>query len=359
MSETPSLDSQALFDACLNAYGITDFQTQIVRYPETYRDFVQAKLMPQRELELSLKVGFYFGHRTAGLGEFLSFSVMPKLLKEIYPGAKVFVGPNRFAESVFKDDPFVDGIGEQPGREPFGSQREFGPGTTTQRRLLPMGIYSSRPLGPTMVLAADKLERARDWKSKLSLRGRKLVFIQSSGRTNPKVFSFLKWSRWLHSLRDEFLFVQIGNLRDQFIWAEKILLKQWDIREMAALLSLGDAFVGPNSGVMHLASAVGTHAVVMHNEALASEMVFPVLADNEMLPGRANHHLSHCYPWHHHVVIDRLWDLPQANSPFAKRASLESFRATLLEACRIENPAWTSMKSHFANAPIGLLRGKI
>jgi hypothetical protein len=172
-----------------------------------------------------------------------------------------------------------------------------------------------------------------------------LVFFQSSGRTNPKVFSFVKWTYWLRQLRGEFCFVQIGNLRDQFVWAEHILLKQWKIEEMAALLSVGDSFVGPNSGVMHLASAVGTRSLIMHNEARASEIAFPVLGDNDKLPGPVNHHLFHCYPWHFHLVIDRLFD---GETSFAARASFENFRVTLRQACSNENPAWSDMKSRFS-----------
>jgi hypothetical protein len=340
----PAIETSDLFDACLKAYQITDFTTQIVRYPETYADFVQTKLMPKREFERSLTEGFYFGHRTAGLGEFLSFSALPRLIKQHFPMAKVWVGPNRFSEAVFKHDPHVDGIGERRGREPYGSQREFGFGTTTNRRLNAVGLFTARPLGPEMTLSPESVIKAEAWKQKLNLNGRKLVFMQSSGRTNPKVFSALKWSHWLWKLRDEFCIVQIGNLRDQFIWAEHIMLKQWRIDEMAALLSLGDAFVGPNSGVMHLASAVRTRAVVMHNEAKSSEMVFPVLGDNEKLPGRVNHHLFHCYPWHYHLVIESLFD---ARSRFAELASFENFKAVLREACRQPNPRWTSMEPHF------------
>lgn len=333
-----------LFDACLKAYGITDFTAQIVRYPETFAEHIQKKLMPKGEFEKSLTEGFYFGHRTAGLGEFLSFSLLPKVIKHHYPMAKVFIGPNRFAHAVFKNDPHVDGIGERPNREPYGSGREFGFGTTTNRRLNSFGIFSARPLGPAMTLTPETVARAQEWKAGLNLKGRKLVFLQSSGRTNPKVFSFFQWTYWLRTLRDEFYVAQIGNLRDQFLWTEHFLLKQWRIDEMAALLSVADAFVGPNSGVMHLASAVGTRAVVIHNEAKASEMVFPTLGDNDQLPGLVNHHLYHCYPWHYHLVIDRLYD---AHSRFADRASIETFRAVLREACVRPNPRWTAIEHHF------------
>ena len=345
-----------LFKASLKAYQIADFDRQILRYHETYRDFVNSKLMSQQELDLSLREGFYFGHPEAGLGEFLSFSALPRLIKQMYPGSKVFVGPNRFSEAVFKNNHFVDGVEVLENRTPFGSQREFGFGTTTQRRLLPIGVFHPSPIGPEMTPSAGAIAKAEQWKAKLNLRGRKLVFMQSSGRTNPKVFSFFKWSRWLAQMRDEFCIVQIGNLRDQFVWAEKVLLKQWNIDEMAAMVSVGNAFVGPNSGVMHLASAVGTNAVVMHNEAHSSEIVFPVLGDNEVLPGKVNHHLFHCYPWHHHVVIDRLWN---QDSRFAERATLDGLRKLLREACLRENPTWTSMKTHFAAGPICLLKGSI
>jgi ADP-heptose:LPS heptosyltransferase len=195
-----------------------------------------------------------------------------------------------------------------------------------------------------MTLSPESVAKAEAWKSKLNLKGRKLVFIQSSGRTNPKVFSFFKWSYWLYQLRDEFCFVQIGNLRDQFLWTEHFMLKQWRIDEMAALLSIGDAFVGPNSGVMHLASAVRTRTVVMHNEAKSSEMVFPTLSDNERLPGHVNHHLYHCYPWHYHLVTEPFHD---SRSRFAELATFENFKAVLREACVQPNPRWTSMKHHF------------
>lgn len=347
----PQTDSNFLRQV-LQHFEITDLERQIFNYHDTYRDSFKSKLLSNTERDEALAKGFYIGHHQTGLGEFLSYTPLPRLLKKYFPGVKVFVCRHRFAEALFRNNPHVDGVMDIAGRTPIGTFREFGFGTHPQKRLRPFGIFAHAPISPEIEISKAVQDRWQDWKSRLPLQGRKLVMVQSSGRTNPKLFSLFKWWRLLRPLRDEFYFVQIGNLRDQFIWANKVLLAQWDMEEMAAALKQGDAFIGPNSGVMHFAAAVGTNAVIIHNEALASEMMFPTLGDNEALPKKVNHHLFHAFPHHHHLALERLCDTE--TNPFVSRISVDSVRRSLREACAGPNQHWERIRGTFERAPVFL-----
>ena len=353
MSGSATFDRQ-LYDRVLKNFEITDIETQIFKYHETYRYYFQDRLLTDTEREEAATHGFYIGHHQTGLGEFLSYTPLPRLLKRYYPGNKVFVCRHRFAEALFRNDPHVDGVLDIPNRKPIGSFREFGFGTHPQKRLRPFGIFAHAPVLPEIQISNAARDRWREWKARLPLQGRKLVMVQSSGRTNPKLFSVFKWWSLLRPMRDEFYFVQIGNLRDQFIWAHKVLLAQWDMEEMAAALAQGDAFIGPNSGVMHFAAAVGTNAVIIHNEALASEMVFPTLGDNEALPKKVNHHLFHAFPHHHHLSLPRLFDTDE--NDFVKKLGAASVRQALRDACGGPSQSWLGIRAAF-DRPISFVAG--
>jgi ADP-heptose:LPS heptosyltransferase len=343
---------KSLFERTLQHFEITDFQKQILDYATTYREHFADKLLSEKELAEARRDGFYIGHHKTGLGEFLSYTPLPRFLKTHFPDCKVFVCKHRFAEALFRHDPYVDGVMDIAGREPIGTFREFGFGTHPQKRLRPFGIFAPGPVLPEIHISKPVMEKWREWKATLPLAGRKLVMVQSSGRTNPKLFSVFKWWSLLRPLRDEFYFVHLGNLRDQFIWAHRVMLKQWDMEEMAACLSQGEAFVGPNSGMMHFAAATRTNAVIMHNEAFASEMDFPTLGDNLALPKKVNGHLFHAYPQHRHLVIDRMWNEPPGL--FAERVSSKTLRETLHAACLGSNPLWMELEASFSHPTTSL-----
>lgn len=348
--------SDDLFKKILREYEIEDFQSQILRYHETYAEQIQSLLPSDQLLSEWRKNGFYFGHYKTGLGEILSYTAIPRYLKKYYPEIKVYFCGHRFAKALYRSNPYVDGVVDFKDRQSYGSGREFGFGTTTQRRLRSFGIFTAEALGPEVYVSREVLNRWQEWRNSLPLKGRKLVLVQSSGRTNPKVFSFWSWLRYLRSMRDEFYFVQIGNLRDQFIWAHEVRLKQWDMEDLAGILKVADAFIGPNSGVMHLASSVGTNSVILHNEALASEMMFPILSDNWLLPKKANSHLFHAYPWHHHIVINKLWDLKEDSALFCRPVSTSNIRESIRAACQGPNPAWESIQKHFKSEMVAMLK---
>lgn len=340
------------FERTLAHFQITDFQSQILDYQSTFREHFADKMLSEKELDQARRHGFYIGHHKTGLGEFLSYTPLPRYLKKHFPEIKVFVCKHRFAEALFRHDPHVDGVMDIAGREPLGTFREFGFGTHPQKRLRPFGLFVPGPVLPEIHISKAVLEKWQDWKAKLPLNGRRLIMVQSSGRTNPKLFSMFKWWSLLRPLRDEFYFVHIGNLRDQFIWSNKVMLHQWDMEEMAACLSQGEAFIGPNSGVMHFAAATRTNAVIMHNEAFASEMDFPTLGDNLALPKKINGHLFHAYPHHYHLVIDRLWD--SVPGLFAERVTSENLRAAVRKACSGTNPLWRELEPHFSQDAVSL-----
>lgn len=352
----PRAAGAALAELC-SYYGIADFDRQIANYHLTFADQIREKLPSEPIIEDWRINGIYFGHHRTGLGEILSYTALPRFFKKHFPEWKVYFCGHRFGEALFRRNPYVDGVVDFPNRESYGSGKEFGFGTTTQRRLLSFGIFAAETLGPEVFVGEEASNRWLEWREKLPLNGRKLVLVQSSGRTNPKVYSFWRWFRMLRAMRDEFFFVQVGNLRDQFIWANQIHLKQWDMEDLAAILKIADAFVGPNSGVMHLASAVNTPTVVLHNEAHASEMRLPILTDNWLLPGRANHHLFHVYPWHYHAVIDKLWDIDRGSTQaFAARDGILEIRELIRQAAKGENPIWSRLKMQLpAQSSISLI----
>lgn len=334
-----------MIDRLLSFYGITDFDRQILAYGETYGDQFD-KMLTSQELELALREGFYLGQPRSALGELLSYTPIPRLLKECFPGCKVYVCESDFSKVLFANHPHVDSITTLPGRDPIGAWREFGWGNQVQRRLRTFGIFLSYPEKPELYLSAEQKERAREWRASLPLQGRPLLAIHSSGRTNRKLLNHLEWWRVYQKLKRDFFIVQVGHYRDQWIPAHRHQLFPASLPRTIEALSVVDAFLGPDSGLMHLATAMDRNCVVLHNEDEGDGYYLPALSDEGRLPSsRPNY--RQLFPWQRQLVVVR--DHPEADlGPSAERFNPDTLAQTLQDASRgRENPAWSAVRERF------------
>ena len=333
-----------LFREILDFYQINDFKNQIINYEEFYRNSLSEKLPAKDFIQENLDKGFYIGEEKCHLGEFLSYSAIPRYIKRKYPESKITVCPNIFSEAVFRHNPYVDQIAFLPERKPTGAWREFGFGNQSQRRLRAFSIYEKLPVKPEIHVSKIENEKALHWRESLKLSGRKLMLVHSSGKTVGKIMKKKDWKSLFKSLENEYCFVQIGSPKDQKIPAEYQQLRFFDLENLAAMFCIADGFLGPNSGLMHVAAATNLPSIILHNEASPAEFYLPVLADNLVLPGKANHHLWHVYPWHYHLVLTKLTD----KSPFMSHYSRNNLTEMINNLKTYpENPLWKPLEKHF------------
>ncbi|MCX5786684.1 MAG: hypothetical protein NTX59_13465 [Elusimicrobia bacterium] len=296
------MNSSPLTEDVLNYYSISDYEKEILRYQETWKDRFADKPFSAEEIDTGLKEGFFIGERKSHIGDYLTYTNVPRMLKEKYKGCRVFAAPHRFAEEVFKLNPYVDSIRDIPGREPAGAFREFGFGNSHQRRLRVFGIYTTEEPAPELYCSQRESDAAAEWRSKVP-KNKKVLLVHTSGRTVGNVLSWFAWNRIFKKTRDQIHWVQFGFPGDQKIPCHERL---WDVKSLgtaAALMKQADLFIGPNSAPMHLFAFHRKPAVILHNEIRSNEIVFPILGDNFVLPQPVNHHCQHCYSFHMHLCI--------------------------------------------------------
>lgn len=295
----------------LNHYGVADYGREILRYTETFAERVARFRLSDEELDLGLREGFFIGERKSHIGDYLTYSNLPRLLKQTYPGCRVVVAPHRLARQVFEDNPFVDAITDLPGREPVGAFREFGWGNTHQRRCRIFRIDLTDEPVPELRPRPQDRQEAAAWRRGLPA-DRRILLVHSSGRTVRRVLPTAEWRRLYSLTRHRLLWVQLRFPGDQAIPCDRTLRGLSDIRQVLAFMEVSDLFLGINSGPMHIHASLRRPGVILHSELRAEEVVFPVLGDNLCLPRPVNHHLFHCYSFHTHVCLKAASPLPEA-----------------------------------------------
>jgi ADP-heptose:LPS heptosyltransferase len=286
----------------LEFYGITDFPSEILRYEAVFADRFRGKVLSDDELAVCLRDGFFIGERKSHIGDYLTYSNIPRLLKTAYPGCRVFIAPHRLAESVFRGNPHVDAIRDFPGREPIGAFREFGWGNTHQRRARIFRISPIEEPVPELRIEPEDRSIAEEWKRSRP-GGKKILIIHSSGRTVGHLLGYFAWRKIFERTKDLFHWAQIRFAGDQNVPCHERITGLTGINQTLAYLSTADLFLGPNSGPMHLHASLRRPGIILHNEITTEEIAFPILADNLCLPRSVNHHFQHCYSHHTHVCL--------------------------------------------------------
>lgn len=205
-----------------------------------------------------------------GLGDALFVSTVAREIKKRRPACRVIVETHW--PQVFYNNPDVAAVfpaGNQPGEGaiPVGYEEPWPP---ERRHVLDiicgrLGL-SSPEIRPYYYPTQDEQMKARSIRPPSS---RPLLVVHPfSGffAARSKQWDFRHWKRFLELLPPEIETIRFGGVDDPATPAERTHHREMvglDVRLMAAMLQTADAFVGQESGLAHLATALGVPSVVL------------------------------------------------------------------------------------------------
>ena len=205
-----------------------------------------------------------------GLGDALFLSTVAREIKRRRPDARIVVETHW--QQLFHQNPDVAAafpLGNAPGKdaipvayeEPWPPPRQHVLRTVCERLGLP-----DPALRTYYYSTAEERTKARAIRMATSCPF--VVVHPFSGffAARSKQWDFRHWKRFLELIPPEIETVRFGGVDDPATPTERVNHREMvglDLRVVAALLQMADAFVGQESGLAHLATALGVPSVVL------------------------------------------------------------------------------------------------
>ena len=205
-----------------------------------------------------------------GIGDALFVTTVAEELRRRAPGTRV--GVETHWPQLFYNNPSIAAvfpIGRKP--RPGAVRMEYSdpwpppPGHVLELVCRKVGIESPR-LATYYYPTSEEIQRARQIRPP---SGRPLVVVHPfSGffAARSKCWHFSNWQRLLELLPPEIETVRYGGVEEPATPTDRPLHREMigvDLRLFAAILREADAFVGSDSGLAHLATALGVPSVVL------------------------------------------------------------------------------------------------
>lgn len=217
------------------------------------------------------------GTKNRTLGDALLLTSLPEKLKAAYPHLRIYTYPRGLNPLVFRGNPSVEGIQRAP-RALYGDDCMAGSGHHIQLKESFFGLPLSQPPRPRIYLSASERERARA----LVGSGKPLCVIHPWGHTWNAAASRNFWEplkfwepliqEWRHRVR----FWQLGlEGHEKIPGCERVCFSGRHpsaVRELFALISCADAFIGVDSGPMHIARAFDVPSAVLTHHGAVGEL---------------------------------------------------------------------------------------
>jgi len=215
------------------------------------------------------------GTKSRSLGDALMLSSLPRRLKERYPGLEIRVFPRAFNPYVFSGNPHVDGIAIFPDRL-YGDDANRGAGHLIQLKEQFFGLEPSSSPRPEL-----HLTRAEgDWIDR---------FIRERGQSDRPICVIHPWGStvkaaaprdfWIELVRrgaGRFRFWQVGLEGHEAIPGCEFHFfrspRRSECRRIFSLMSRAAAFVGVDSGPMHVAAAFGVRSLIVLQSGRSQEI---------------------------------------------------------------------------------------
>ncbi|MBI2712483.1 MAG: hypothetical protein HYX41_06475 [Bdellovibrio sp.] len=206
------------------------------------------------------------GTKNRTLGDSLILSTLPQKLKAAYPHLKIYTYPRGLNPVVFKGNPAVLGLQRAP-LALFGDDCNWGSGHHIQVKEAYFNLPHSEPVKPNLFLETKEILFAENYLERYSRSSLPLCMIHPWGGTWPKVASRKYWEELVQRMQGEVRFWQIGMEGqpsipgcENFLFLSK---SPANARKLFALMDLADAFLGVNSGPMHVARALGIRSLIL------------------------------------------------------------------------------------------------
>jgi len=238
-------------------------------------DFFPPPLRAGELMELSSTGGsLCIATKSRALGDALVLTRLPSQIHARYPGIRITTYPRGFNPYVFKGNPDVRGVSYLPDRV-YGDDANLGSGQLVTLKARFFGVEgvtgngSALDEAPMLFLTQSEREWARSFSEEKRLPGnsqKPLLLLHPVGSTRDHVAPIERWDSLVFELSRNFRVWQLGTEGQaavkgcEYYFLEKP--RASGIRRLFALMSQAKAFVGVDSGPMHVARAFSIPSVV-------------------------------------------------------------------------------------------------
>ncbi len=242
-------------------------------------DFFPPRPDPERLGELG---SICIATKSRTIGDALCLSTLAGKLRAKFPGLRVHTYPRGFNPVVARGNPAVSGVARLP-RAVFGDDANWGGGHLIQQKERFFGLEASDPPKPEIHL----LDGEKSWaRNEAGPDDRPICVIHPWGGTRSRVLSIEDWERVVTAGSGRFRFWQAGlEGHPRIRGCEKYCFvgrAPHEARKLFSWMSVAHAFIGVDSGPMHVARAFGVASLVVidHLEGFSGfEEVFSLRRD--------------------------------------------------------------------------------
>ena len=193
-------------------------------------------------------------------------STLPRKLKAKYPHLKIYTYPRAFNPLVFCGNPAVEGIDRLPDQL-FGDDCNSGYGHLIRLKEQYFGLETSNPPRPEIYLSAGEVAGMRSFVERHRWSDRPLCLIHAWGQTRKADAKRDFWIDLIRKNSHRFRFWQVGLLDqsplpgcEYYFFTSR---RPDAARKLFALISQAHAFIGVDSGPMHIARAFGVPSAIV------------------------------------------------------------------------------------------------
>ena len=202
------------------------------------------------------------GTKSRALGDALALTTLPQKLKAKYPQLEIYTFPRGFNEIVFRGNPYLSGVQRMPSSV-YGDDCNEGSGQLIQRKERYFGVPISEPSRPEIYLG----ENEKKWATHFSRGSEKpLCVLHPWGATQKKLAPVEFWDKIVKSHASRFRFWQVGLENHSAVqgceYYHFLSPSRRSSRKLFSVMSLAQAFMGVDSGPMHVASSFGVHSLI-------------------------------------------------------------------------------------------------
>jgi hypothetical protein len=211
--------------------------------------------------------------KSRNMGDAMALTTLPKKLKAQFPELEIYTYPRAFNPIVFKYNPHISGVSYLPDAV-YGDDANWGWGQLIQLKESFFELPISSPPRPELYL--DNSEKR--WAEHLLATHRTqknhskpLCLIHPWGATRNQVASLEFWNSFVTRWNHAYCFWQVGLESHARIpaCAFHLLLPRAAkyARKLFALMSRAKAFIGVDSGPMHVAKAFDVPSLILVDHA--------------------------------------------------------------------------------------------
>jgi len=258
---------------------------------------------PPKPVDISKIKSICLGTKTRTIGDALILTTLPRKLITKNPEIKIYVYPRAFNPITFTGNPYVRGLKRFP-KALFGDDANYGGGHHIQVKESFFDLPISEKPRPQIYLSDNERSFASKYILKNSRSNLPICMLHPHGHTWAAKESQDFWSELISLGKHRFQFWQIGLINhpklpncDHYFFLKPAFS---EARKLFSVMEKAKAFIGVNSGPMHVARSFDIRSLILTYQGSTKELFhnrnnFPYFLKTNYIGGflyEQNHHLE-------------------------------------------------------------------